>query len=67
MVSQVAGGERWRRSMSKKRLARAARFIRRIAEFLVPVLTVIKILVEIANKAANCNDRKLQIQISVAR
>jgi hypothetical protein len=67
MVSQVAGGERWRRSMSKKKLARAARFIRRIAELLVPVLMVVKLLVEIANKAANCNDRELQIQISVAR
>ena len=53
--------------MSKKGLARAARFIRRIAEFLVPVLTVVKLLVEIANKAANCNDPKLQIQVSIAR
>lgn len=53
--------------MSKKRLARAARFTRRIAEFLVPVLTVIKLLVEIASKAANCNDRELPIQISIAR
>jgi hypothetical protein len=49
-----------------KRLARAARFTRRIAEFLVPVLTVIKLIVEIASKAANCYDRKLQIQVSVA-
>ena len=34
--------------------------------FLVPVLTVIKLVVEIVNKAANCNG-KLQIQISIAR
>ena len=53
--------------MSKKRFARAACFIRRIAVFLVPVLTVIKLIVEIANKAANCNDRELQIQVPIAR
>ena len=45
--------------MSKKDFARAARLIRKIAEYLVPVLTVIKLLVELANKAANCNDREL--------
>lgn len=58
--------------MSKKRIARAARFARKIAEFLVPVLTVIKLIVEIASKAANCNvpirkDRELQTQIPLAR
>lgn len=58
--------------MSKKRIARAARFARKVAEFLVPVLTVIKLIVEIASKAANCNvpgrkNRELQIQVSVAR
>jgi hypothetical protein len=53
--------------MRKKTFARAARLARRIAKFLVPVLTVVKLIVEIAGKTANCNDRKLQIQISVAR
>ena len=52
--------------MSKKWLARAARFTRRIAEFLVPVLTVIKLLVEIASKAANCHDRAIT-NSSIAR
>ena len=53
--------------MSKKELfARAASLVRKIAVFLVPVLTVIKLVVEIVNKAANCNG-KLQIQISIAR
>ncbi len=47
-------------------LAHVARLVREIAEFLVPVLTVIKLIVEIVNKAANCNG-KLQIQISGAR
>jgi hypothetical protein len=47
--------------------ARAACLVRKIAEFLVPVLTLIKLVVEIVNRAANCNDRQLQIQVSVAR
>lgn len=47
----------------RKFFARAACLVRKIADFLVPVLTVIKIIVEIVNKAANCNDRKLQIQV----
>jgi hypothetical protein len=51
----------------RKVFARAATLTRKIAEFLVPVLTVIKLLIEIAGKVANCNDRKLQIQISIAR
>lgn len=50
--------------MSKKKFARAARLVRKIAEFLTTVLTVIKLILEIAGKAANCNDRKLQIHIS---
>jgi hypothetical protein len=47
-------------------LARAARLVRKIAVYLVPVLTVIKLIIEIVNKAANCNG-KLQIQVSDAR
>lgn len=55
--------------MSKKRFARVARLTRRIAEYLVPILMVIKLIVEIASKAANCDDvyRKLQVQIPIAR
>jgi hypothetical protein len=41
--------------MSKKLFARAARLVRKIAVYLVPVFTVIKLVVEIVNKAANCN------------
>lgn len=53
--------------MSKKRFARMARLVREIAEFLGPVLTVIKLLIEIASKAVNCHVDQLQIQISVTR
>ena len=49
-----------------KFFARAARLVRKIAVYLVPVLTVIELIIEIANKAANCNG-KLQIQVSDAR
>jgi hypothetical protein len=49
--------------MSKKHIARVARLVRKVAEFLVPVITVIKLIVELVDKAANCNARKLQIQI----
>jgi hypothetical protein len=52
--------------MSKKAFARAAHLIRKVAEWLVPVLTAIKLLIELANKVANCNDRELQVQVSVA-
>lgn len=51
----------------RKYLARVATLTRKVAEWLVPVLTVIKLLIEIVGKVANCNDRKLQIQISIAR
>ncbi|WP_157644501.1 hypothetical protein [Bradyrhizobium sp. WSM2793] len=46
-----------------KFIARMARLIREIAVFLVPVLTVIKLLIEIADKAANCNALKLRTQV----
>jgi hypothetical protein len=37
-----------------KIFARMAHLIREIAVFLIPVLTVIKLLIEIADKVANC-------------
>jgi hypothetical protein len=57
--------------MSEK-LARTARLARRIAEWLVPVLTAIKLFIEVVSKAANCNqahgnDRELQTQIPIPR
>lgn len=52
--------------MSKK-IARMAHLIREIAVFLMPVLTAIKLLIEIADKVANCNAHQLQPQVSRAR
>ena len=50
----------------KLKFARAARLVRKTAEFLVPVITVIKLVVDLVNKAANCNG-KLSVQIPGAR
>ena len=50
-----------------KRLARTADLVRKIAESLMAVISLVKLVVELVNKAANCDDRKLQIQISIAR
>jgi hypothetical protein len=49
-----------------KVFAHVACLVREIATFLVPVLTAIKLVLEIAGKVANC-DGKLPVQISVAR
>lgn len=51
----------------RKFLARVATLTRKIAEWLIPVLTVVKLLIEIVGKVANCHDRKLSVQISVTR
>jgi hypothetical protein len=47
----------------RKFLARVATLTRKVAEWLVPVLSVIKLLIEIVGKVANCHDRKLQVQV----
>lgn len=47
----------------RKKFARGARLVGEIAKVLIPVLTVVQLIVEIINKAANCNVRKLHPQI----
>ena len=51
----------------RKFLARVATLTRKVAEWMVPVLTAIKLLIEIVGKVANCHDRQLRLQVSVAR
>ena len=51
----------------RKLFARVATLARKIAEWLVPVLTAIKLLIEIVGKVANCHDRQLRLQVSRAR
>ena len=51
----------------RKSLARVAILTRKVAEWLIPVLTVVKLLIEIGGKVANCYDRQLRVQISFAR
>jgi hypothetical protein len=50
----------------RKTLARVATLTRKVAEWLVPVLTVINLLIDLAGKVANCRDRKLQAEILVS-
>ena len=54
----------------RKFFARAATLTRKVAEWLVPVLTAVKLLIEIVGKVANCpgrhNDSQLRVQISIA-
>jgi hypothetical protein len=52
---------------NRKKFARAAALTRRFAEILVLVLTIIKLIVDIASKGANCDVRKLRVQVSDAR
>lgn len=49
----------------RKSLARVATLTRKVAEWLVPVLTVINLLIDFVGKVANCHDRKLRMQICV--
>jgi hypothetical protein len=51
----------------KRKFARVARLVYEIAEFLKAAIAVISLLIEIVNKAANCNADQLPVQISVAR
>ena len=48
-------------------LSRVATLTRKIAEWLVPVLSAIKLLIEIVGKVANCHDYQLRVQVSRAR
>lgn len=50
----------------RKFFARVATLTRKIAEWLVPVFTAIKLLIEIVGKVANCRrhyDHQLRVQI----
>jgi hypothetical protein len=51
----------------RKFFARVAHLLREIAVFLVPILTAIKLIVEIAKKVANCNACELSFQVSGSR
>jgi hypothetical protein len=59
-VAEVQNSEVVR--MSKK-FARRARLVREILRLATVVLRFVVVVLEILNKAANCHDRKLQVQI----
>lgn len=51
----------------RKKNANLARLVREIGAILVLALQVVKLIIEIANKVANCDARKLQIQVPSTR
>lgn len=51
----------------RKFLARVATLTRKVAEWLIPVITVINLLIDFVGKVANCHDRQLRLQVSRAR
>jgi hypothetical protein len=52
--------------MSKK-FARRARLVREILLLCTAAARFVKVVLEILNKAANCDDRKLPVQIQITR
>lgn len=50
----------------RKTIARVVTLTRKVAEWLVPVLTAINLLIDFVGKVANCHDRKLRLQVSIA-
>lgn len=50
----------------RKTFARVVTLTRKVAEWLVPVLTAINLLIDFVGKVANCHDRELRMQIHVA-
>jgi hypothetical protein len=65
MKSRVAGGELWSRPMMQD-IARWARLVRDLAGAIIACEQAVKLFLEIVNLAANCDDQKLRVQISVA-
>ena len=51
----------------RKKIAHAARLVRDVSLALYSVLRVVELVIDIVNKTANYHDRKLQIQVHVAR
>jgi hypothetical protein len=66
MKSRVAGGELWSRPMMQN-IARWARLVRDIAGAIIACEQAVKLFLEIVNRAANCDDRELRVQIQVSR
>jgi hypothetical protein len=47
----------------RRKKRKMARLVHEIGAILILALQVLKLIIEIVNKVANCNARKLQIQI----
>src|SRR3954451_9756222 len=63
----IESSGRWRTRMEppmSKNIANWAHLIRDVALALIALILLFEVIVEIASKIANCNVRKLQVQIS---
>jgi hypothetical protein len=67
MVLQEAGGLEMESSGMWKNFARRARLVREILRLFTAAMLLVKVVLEILNKVANCDDRKLPSQVQVAR
>lgn len=66
MASQVADERDIGVVRMTKKFARRARLIREILAILTAACRLVKLVLEILDKAANCDDRKLHPHIQVA-
>ena len=62
MKSRVAGGELWSRPMMQN-IARWARLVRDLAGAIIACEQAVRLFLEIVNRAANCDDPELRIQV----
>jgi hypothetical protein len=66
-VLRIAGGRKMELSGMSKRFARRARLVREILRLATTAMRFVRVVLEILDKAANCDARKLPIQVQAAR
>lgn len=63
MGLRVAGVRKGGVARMSKKFTRRARLVREILRLAIVALRLVAVVLEILNKAVNCHDRKLQVQI----
>lgn len=66
MVLQIAGVRNNGVVRMSKKFARRARLIREVLRVATIALRFVKLVLEVLDKAANCDARKLRLQVQVA-